>query len=373
MDYANKYRPHKLSDIIGQPSIVTTLSNAIEFNQLHHAYLFHGNLGCGKTSCSRILAAMVNCVKGPTVNPCGACDQCKLIFSGNHSDVEELDAASGGKIDEIRDLKKNAYYAPIANARKKFFIIDECHSLSGPGAEALLKVLEEPPSHVCFVLCTTELQKMTGTIISRCQSHGFQKVYWTQLVQRLTEISQIEKIKIDEQAIKLCAMLSNGSVRESLQYLNKLVNFAGNEAITVEMARSLFGVANDDIYHKLLSAVIGENGKPNAAEGYRLINEIFISGINVRSFLNGLDEHLRYLFIALTSPKTVDKLVLTEEDKKRITIEASRFDMVKINQMLDYLSEIYRCLNYGINPERLLDQWFANSILFCHLSQKKEK
>ncbi|MFA6088614.1 MAG: DNA polymerase III subunit gamma/tau [Candidatus Woesearchaeota archaeon] len=373
MDFANKYRPRKLSDIIGQPNIVTTLSNAIEYNQLHHAYLFWGSKGTGKTSMARILAAMVNCVNGPTSNPCGICEQCKLIFSGHHSDVEEIDAASGGKIDEVRELKKNAYYAPVASARKKFYIIDECHSLSPAGAEGLLKLIEEPPPHLCFVLCTTELQKMTSTIISRCQSHGFQKIYWTQLVQRLNEVAKAENLNVDDQAIKLCAMLSGGSMRDALQYLNKLASYSGKETISAEMARNLFGVVNDDVYHRLVSSIIGDNGKPNPAEGYKIINDIFISGINIKTFLSGLDEHLRYLFIALTSPKTIERLVLTEEDKKRITIEASRFDIVKINQIMDYLSEIYRCLNYGINPERLLDQWFANSILFCHLKGKETK
>lgn len=288
-----------------------------------------------------------------------------------------------GRIKSIRKIENNddfVYNIEVdadKSENKNYFannlLVSNCHSLSGPGTEALLKIIEEPPPHVVFVLATTEFHKMPSTIVSRCQSHEFQKVYWTQIVQRLSEISKLEKIDIDEQSLKLCAILASGSVRDAIQYLNKLISYGANQSITVELSRKLFGVVNDDVYYKIMSCIVGENGKPNASEGYRLINDILISGVNTKSFLQGLDEHLRHLFIALTSPKTIEKLVVTDEEKKKISIEASRFDIPKINQMMNYLSEIYRCMNYGINPERLLDQWFANSVLFCHLGKAKEK
>ena len=365
-----KYRPKKLSDVIGQTSVVTTLTHAVENNNIHHAYLFHGTRGTGKTTCSRILAAMINCVDGPTVSPCGKCDHCKAIFLGRHSDIIEMDAASNGKVDEIRELKKSAYLSPVSGARKKIYFIDEAHSVTPQGSEALLKITEEPPSHVIFILATTEYQKMKGTIISRCQNHFFQKVFWTQIVDHLYKIVKKEQIEIDDSAIKQCAVLANGSVRDALQNLNKLNDFAGGEKITIEMAQNVFGVVNEDIYYQLMSCIVGEDGKPSISKGYLLINKIFTSGIDVSQFLQGLEEHLRGLQIMLTAPKTDSLLALTEEEKKRLKVEAGRIDVVKMNKIDDQLKEVRKWLPYNISPEKLFDQWLMRSIINCHLSKE---
>lgn len=369
---ANKYRPKKLSDLIGQPSIVTTLTNSIEMNSIHHAYLFHGNLGCGKSTTARIFAAMINCEKGPTVSPCAKCPQCKAIFSNKHSDIVEIDAASGGKIDQIRELRKSAYYAPIAGARKKFYIIEECHSASSDAEEALLRVIEEPPSHVVFIMTTTEFQKMRSTIVSRCQTHCFQKVYWTQIVDHLKIIAKKEKLNVDEEIFKICAISAAGSVRNALQDLNKLITYAGTNRVTADMARRQLGVVGHDVYFDLLLCIVNNDGKPDPLKAYRIINNIFINAVDIRSFLRGLDNHLMAIAIAMTAPAALDTLSLSEEDKKRISNEASRFDFENIDKMMSEINEIYRCLTYGVPIDRLLNQWFIRSVLACHLKEKEK-
>ena len=161
MVFARKYRPKILADLVGQSSVVQTLTNALTRKKLHHAYLFVGKFGCGKTSTARILAASENCVQSPGLTPCGDCEVCKAVFTGSHTDILEIDAASGaGKVDQIRDLKHSAVYSPIDGAKTKYYIIDEAHRMTPPAEEALLKLLEEPPAKVRFVLCTTELQQM---------------------------------------------------------------------------------------------------------------------------------------------------------------------------------------------------------------------
>ena len=367
-----KYRPRKLSELIGQQSVVTTISNSIELGKMHHAYLFHGQFGGGKTSCAKILAAMVNCEKGPTVDPCGKCIQCTAIFQGKHNDVLEFDAASGGKIDQVRELRKTAFYSPVAGAKKKVYIIDECHSLTSEAEESLLRIIEEPPPHVIFVLCTTEFNKMRSTIVSRCQSHAFTKIYWTQIVQHLQGICDKEKVSIDESAIKACAIMANGSVRDSLKYLGTLISFAGDKTITGEMARQALGFAGSEIYHKLMTCIIGQDGKPKPVEGYKLINQLLTSGGEFRVFIRGLDEHLRCLLIMLTAPQAAEMLTLDEDDKKRIQMEATKFAIPHLDLMMTQLNEVHRCLNYGIPEERLLDQWFMKSVCICHLSQKEK-
>jgi len=366
---ARKHRPEKLSDLIGQPSIVTTLQNAIEMNKLHHAYLFHGTRGTGKTSTARILAAMINCEKGLTITPCGTCFHCNAIFNGKHNDIEELDAASNGKIDEIRELKKSIYYAPIAGARKKVYIIDEFHRTSREGEDCLLKAIEEPPKHVVFVLCTTELHQMKATIVSRCQSHVFQKIHWAQIEDHLSHICKKEKIEIEEEALRVCATSGDGSVRDSLQCLDKLINYAGKDKITNDMTIKVLGITKENIYYKLISCIIGENGKPNITKGYEIINDVLSSGSDVNTFLNGLDDHLRALLIASTAPKAMDLLPYNEQDKKRIRIEAGRFDIPKINAISKLTNEIHKWIVYNVPIEKLLDQWLVDSILSCHLKK----
>ena len=371
--FANKYRPKKLSDIVGQEPIVTILKNSISSNNLHHAYLFQGAYGCGKSTMARILAAMINCEKGMTVDPCGKCKHCKAIFDSKHSDVQELDGASGGKIDEIRELKKTMYYAPISGARKKIYIIEEFQCLSSDAAESLLRIIEEPPRHVIFIFTTTEFNKMKSTIISRCQNHLFEKIYWSKINERLHHICEKESIEAEDEAIRVCSFLANGSIRDALQNLEKLYEYAENKKITEELARTLFGVQDDNVYYKIFDCIIGKAGKPNLLEGFRIINKIFIEGKNIKSFLQGLEEHLRQLLMVNLSPKAVDILSVTEEKKKRILEEAKRFDIKEVNMILNQLSEIYRCLNYGLNIERLLDQWFINSVLYCHLGRKAKE
>ena len=188
---ALKYRPKKLSDMIGQEVPVQTLTHSFESNSLHHAYLFVGQIGSGKTTTARIVAAMENCTETPGQNPCGQCDVCKPVFKGVHTDIMEIDGASGaGNVAQVRELKKEALYNPVDGAVTKYYIIDECHRVSDSGLDALLKILEEPPKNTRFILCTTEIQKVRPAIISRCQRHDFVKIFWMQISEYLLEVSK---------------------------------------------------------------------------------------------------------------------------------------------------------------------------------------
>ncbi len=271
-----KYRPRKFSEIVGQDVIVQTLLNTAKKGQFSHAYLFSGPRGTGKTSCARITAKAINCADPQQGEPCGKCENCTGIEQGKHPDVIELDAASHTSVENVRDLIDKAQFAPSI-AQKKIYIIDEAHMLSKSAFNALLKTLEEPPSHVHFILATTEPHKLPVTIISRCQRFDFRRISMTDLIAQLEFIAQGEKIKADKEALRLIAHQTNGGMRDAIGLLEQ---FGTEGVITTEHVEKNLGLTSLPVLEKLLENL--ENKK--TSEAIDLINDVTEKGVELSQF-----------------------------------------------------------------------------------------
>lgn len=365
--YARKYRPKSLADLVGQQVTVRTLTNAFTNGNLHHAYLFVGLLGSGKTSTARILAAMDNCEKGPTLTPCNECSACKYVFSGTYEDVIEIDAASNaGKVEQIRFLKDQARYSPVSGAKVKYIIIDEAHRMSPAASEALLKLIEEPPEHVRFILCTTEAPKIRGTIASRCQCHEFRKIFWRQIAQHLANIAKAEGVTFEngKRGIALCAKLSNGSMRNAQQNLEALISFAGSKEITDSDAESFFGQAPENVYYDLIDAIIGE--VPDASSAYKILHNLLAGGTSPTSIIESLIEHLDRLMVVLTAKEREGLLSFSEYGRKRLEVQMRQcHDYKQLDAIISSsaaLEGLFKSITFGLDEEKVLRRWVAESI-----------
>ena len=252
---ARKYRPQRFDDLAGQEHVARTLTNAIALDRVHHAFLFTGARGIGKTSAARILAKALCCEKGPTVNPCGTCAICQSIASGQSVDVLEIDGASNTGVDDVRTLREGVRYLP-AEARKKVYIIDEVHMLSTSAFNALLKTLEEPPAHVVFIFATTEAHKIPATILSRCQRYDFKLLSTSALTNHLTRILSAESIAYEPEAVRLLAREAAGSVRDGLSLLDQVLAYMGKDKLTRECVAEVLGVADRSLLFHLALAVL---------------------------------------------------------------------------------------------------------------------
>jgi len=251
-----KYRPSTFADVIGQEHVTTPLSNALTSGQIHHAYLFSGPRGCGKTSSARIMARSLNCEKGPTPDPCGVCQSCNdLVANGPGSlDVIELDAATHGLVDDARDLRDKAFFAPV-QSRYKIYIIDEAHQLGPGAANALLKVVEEPPAHVLFIFATTEPEKLISTIRSRTHHYPFRLVPPAILSTHLEKVCDSEGIKVAKGVIQLVVRASGGSVRDAQSILGQLLAGAGKDGVTYEIAVALLGYTDSALLDEAIDSL----------------------------------------------------------------------------------------------------------------------
>jgi len=284
---ARKYRPQRFSELVGQEHVARTLSNAIAQNRVHHAFLFTGARGVGKTSAARILAKALSCEKGPTAEPCGVCDLCQEIAGGRSVDVIEIDAASNTKVEETKSILEGVRYLP-ARARRKVYIIDEVHMLSAHSFNALLKTLEEPPPHVVFVFATTEVHKIPVTILSRCQRFDFKLISTVRLAEHLDGILRTEKIKATPDAVRLIARQAAGSVRDALSLLDQAIAYVAPETLTAEMTADVLGVADRRLLVELAGAALDRD----AGTALRLIARAADRGVDFgelgRSFLGFL-------------------------------------------------------------------------------------
>ena len=329
---ARKWRPQGFDDLIGQEPIMHILKNALFQSKISHAYIFSGPRGVGKTSTARILAKALNCKEGPTPSPCGACVSCAAIVDGSSVDVTEIDGASNNSVDDIRDLRERVKYAP-SGGKYKIYIIDEVHMLSTSAFNALLKTLEEPPSHVIFVLATTEMKKIPATVLSRCQHMPFRRISGSMIKARLRQISEAEGIKISSPALSLVAKAADGSVRDSLTILDQLSSFSS--MITEENVQSLLGLADFGLLARLSRALIEGNRIALIA----IVNLLSENGTDFRSFTKELVQFFRDLLVASVVQKPEDALDLNTEELSSVKdiISASSEDQLTL-----MLSEIMK-------------------------------
>ena len=289
---ARRYRPLTFVDLVGQDPVTRALGNALKSNRVAHAYLFTGARGVGKTSTARILAKALNCVNGPTPTPCGVCEICQGIASGEDVDVLEIDGASNRKIDEIRDIRNNVQYRP-ARSRYKIYIIDEVHMLTREAFNALLKTLEEPPAHVKFIFATTEVDKVPITILSRCQRFDFAGISLPRIVERLKSIVECEGLQADPDALELVARRAGGSMRDAQSLLDQLLAFGG-ERLTADQVHALLGTAGDERILALAESVLTNDAK----KALDLLDEASVGGLQLGELVDQLIAYWRDLMVA---------------------------------------------------------------------------
>jgi len=325
-----KWRSQNFDEIIGQGSIVQTLKNAIKSSRISHAYLFSGPRGTGKTSTARIFAKALNCVKGPTPDPCLTCDQCVKIKNGHAVDVIEIDAASNRGIDEIRDLREKARYTPV-EGKYKIYIIDEVHMLTSEAFNALLKTLEEPPLHVIFVLATTEPQKVPVTISSRCQRLDFRRLSNPEMIAHLKKIADAEGIKLADDAASLIARNSDGSMRDAISLFDQLVSFSG-KSVKHDDVIAVLGTANADLIFEF-----GETlGRGDVGKLFDLINKMVSEGRSVPQTTKDILLHLRNLMLVLLGSDAV--IEESSEHLAKLREQSKLFSMDRIKEMMRIIS-----------------------------------
>lgn len=303
------YRPQDFKSVAGQRHVVTTLQNAIKLNKVAHAYLFSGPRGTGKTSMAKIMAKALNCVHGPTTEPCNECEICKGITKGTISDIVEIDAASNNGVDEIRDLRDKVKYLP-SECRYKVYIIDEVHMLSQGAFNALLKTLEEPPSHVIFILATTEPHKIPATILSRCQRFDFQSLDKADIVERLQYVLNAENIKATPEAVDLIAESSEGGMRDALSLLDQSISYSTDDVISEDDVLAVSGnISSQIILHMLKEAL-----ESNSAEVLKSLGEIISDGKEIPRIINDVIIFLRDALLAkIGSSNSLKSAYKTEE------------------------------------------------------------
>jgi DNA polymerase-3 subunit gamma/tau len=347
-----KYRPSIFADVIGQEHVTTPLGNALESGKIHHAYLFSGPRGCGKTSSARIMARSLNCEKGPTPNPCGICQSCKdLVANGPGSlDVIELDAATHGLVDDARDLRDKAFFAPVSS-RYKIYIIDEAHQLGPGAANALLKVVEEPPAHVLFIFATTEPDKLISTIRSRTHHYPFRLVPPAILNSHLEKICASEGIKVAKGVISLIVRASGGSVRDSLSILGQLLAGAGSDGVTYEIAVALLGYTDSALIDEALDAIAAQD----SASLFTTIDRVIESGQDPKRFASDLLERMRDLIIVGASDENNSAILISlpTDQLDRIRTQAKLIGIATLIRSADLIAQGLTQMR-GATPPRLI-------------------
>ena len=328
---ARKWRPQTFDDLVGQQHVTETLKNAIKNDRVAHAYIFSGARGVGKTTAARILAKALNCVKGPTPNPCGECDSCKEIAAGTSLDVIEIDAASNRGIDQIRELREMVRYAPAAS-RSKVVILDEAHMLTGEASNALLKTLEEPPDRVIFVMATTQPEDLVDTIRSRSQHFHFRALTFAEIAGRLEEIAKKENLKIEPGAMAVIARMAEGSLRDALSLLEQARAYCG-DTIPDKEVRELLGVVPDDALEELIQAIA--EGSADRALG--LVHTFQKEGRNLQHFCREAIRHMRNMLIARTCGADSDLIAATPDQRPALAKASALFseeDLTRFFQIL---------------------------------------
>jgi len=327
--FARKYRPQTFDDLVGQTHVSRTLKNAVAQNRLAHAYLFVGPRGVGKTSTARILAKSLNCIKGPTITPCGVCDNCREIAGGNSLDVIEIDGASNNSVEDVRQLRENVRYAP-AKGRYKIYLIDEVHMLSSAAFNALLKTLEEPPEHVKFIFATTEPQKVLATILSRCQRFDLHRIPANLIAQHLQFIATKEKITLQPAAAHAIARGAEGGLRDAESMLDQLVAFCG-EKITESDVLNVFGFTSEQTVSDLTGRIL----RGETPEAIDLLHEQCEAGKDMMRLMADLIAYLRDLLVFKAKPDALNEDVDSEVQQSL----AAYAELISIDRLLELIDQ----------------------------------
>ena len=332
-----KWRPKTFDDVIGQAHVVKTLKNEVMSKRISHAYLFTGSKGTGKTSCAKILAKAINCMNSSDGNPCGECEVCKSIEQNNMLDITEIDAASNNGVENIRSMREEAVFSPV-NCKYRVYIVDEVHMLSVGAFNAFLKILEEPPEHVVFILATTEVHKIPATIISRCQRFDFYKIGTEDICKRLEYICEKENIKIESSAIKLIANSSDGAMRDALSILDQCANVCEND-IDEKSVKNILGIVGTEYLVEVVEYIL----KSKTVECVKFINKMYSESKNMVKLCEELLEYFRdILEFQITG-------VCNNESIK--DLDLSVFNLDKILVILEILQQAYKNMNSGVDKK----------------------
>ncbi|HLL92283.1 MAG TPA: DNA polymerase III subunit gamma/tau, partial [Solirubrobacteraceae bacterium] len=344
-----RHRPRTFAEVVGQEPVVRTLRNAVERGKVHHAYLFVGSRGTGKTSMAKILAACLNCERGPTVDPCGVCDSCASIASASSLDVIEMDAASNNSVDDIRELRESVAYAPVSG-RRKVYILDEAHMLSTAAWNAFLKTLEEPPPNTVFVLATTEANKVPATVVDRCHRFDFHRPTVEQIASVVRRAAQAESIEIPPAAVAALARSATGSFRDALGTLEQIVTYGGQQ-IALEDVLAVLGVADARLLEETVDAVAAGDSR----RALKALAECAEQGRDAGSFASDLEVRARELLVVQTLGEVPAELSLTPEADEALGAQAERVDHATVVRLLELLGEAMEGVRAGADARTRLE------------------
>ena len=349
---ARKYRPTTFEEVMGQTHVVQTLTNAIARKRVAHAYVFSGMRGVGKTTVARILAKSLNCDKGPTEEPCGTCPSCVEITRGNSVDVIEIDGASNTGVDDVRELRENVKFAPF-HGTYRVYIIDEVHMLSNSAFNALLKILEEPPSHAVFIFATTEVHKIPATILSRCQHFTFRRISRLEIISQLRHVATQTKVKVEDRSLSVLARASEGSMRDALSLLDQAVSFGG-ETLQHEDLEALIGSVPDELVRQMIDGMLAHE----ASRAMTLVGEVVDQGFDVRVYCRAILERIRNLLVACVVPshqQVQSLLELGEEEGAQIIEQAKTLSEPYLQAIFSIISRTEDSLRGSSHPRFLIE------------------